>query len=534
MASRDVSLPDIVEFVRHPDFLGLSLSEPQEALLRAIYGLPLVNDEQVDAYHACTGRQAPYEPGHPFDEVTVIAGRRAGKDSRIACPIAVYEATFGQHDLVLAEPAHKGERGIVALVAQDARGTEVAFRYIHAYFVESPCLRRILAEEYKYELRLANRLSIAAFACTAKSLRGWSIPCAVMDEVAFFRSESGATVDFEIQKSLIPGGVSFKQQRLIKISTPHVKAGVIWKDFESYYAKDTPDVLVWQASTALMNPTVDQKKLAREARVDPHRYTQEYEALFADVTTGAIPGPWIDAAVIEDRPALPPLAQYTYTAAVDPSGGANDEFVLTVIHVDEEGHFVQDLIRGWPGSRQGKVDLAAIVSEIADLIRPYFLARVIGDQYAGEWVGQEFRKVNVLYERFGAAKSVAYKEVIPFFAQLRVKLLDDIVQTRQLRLLEKTERIGGKPPVIDHPKGGSDDRANALAYAIAHRARSLSPAFDVGVTEVGQAAPTAAPSTPDTVEGLRRLWSDRGPASSFWGRARDQGETRRRLFGGVW
>ena len=33
--------PDIIEFVTDPQLLGLALSEAQEALLRAIYALPL-------------------------------------------------------------------------------------------------------------------------------------------------------------------------------------------------------------------------------------------------------------------------------------------------------------------------------------------------------------------------------------------------------------------------------------------------------------------------------------------------------------
>ena len=39
------------------------------------------------------GREA--YPGTPFGEVTVVAGARAGKDSRIAARVAVYEALLG-------------------------------------------------------------------------------------------------------------------------------------------------------------------------------------------------------------------------------------------------------------------------------------------------------------------------------------------------------------------------------------------------------------------------------------------------------
>ena len=56
----------------------------------------------------------------PFAEATVIAGARAGKDSRIAAPIVVYEAVFGGHERHLA----RGERAVIPLVAQDQRATD--------------------------------------------------------------------------------------------------------------------------------------------------------------------------------------------------------------------------------------------------------------------------------------------------------------------------------------------------------------------------------------------------------------------------
>ena len=74
------SAPTIVEFVKDPQLLGLELSDAQECLLRAIYGLPLSTD-QLALWAACTGREA--YSGEPYAEVTVVAGARAGKDSGI-------------------------------------------------------------------------------------------------------------------------------------------------------------------------------------------------------------------------------------------------------------------------------------------------------------------------------------------------------------------------------------------------------------------------------------------------------------------
>src|SRR5439155_5557594 len=113
---------------RRVRLLGLKLSAAQEALLRAIEGLPLVSDEQREIFTLCTGRET--YPAHPFPEATVIAGARSGKDSRIAAPIVCFEAAFGGHEKKLA----RGERAIIPVVAQDLRATRIAFGFIRDYF----------------------------------------------------------------------------------------------------------------------------------------------------------------------------------------------------------------------------------------------------------------------------------------------------------------------------------------------------------------------------------------------------------------
>src|SRR5262245_28461914 len=75
LAKRWPVAPDIIEFCTHPDLLNLTLSEAQEALLRAIYGLHL-SEPQLALFRACTGRGA--YPAAPFAEVTVIVGARGG------------------------------------------------------------------------------------------------------------------------------------------------------------------------------------------------------------------------------------------------------------------------------------------------------------------------------------------------------------------------------------------------------------------------------------------------------------------------
>src|SRR5207245_7145858 len=129
--------PSIADCVADPQLLGLHVSPAQRTLLKAVYGLPL-DAEELALWKQCTGRDR--YPAQPFAEVTVVAGARAGKDSRIASPIVVYEAGFGGHERHLA----RGERGVIPLVAQDARAAKIAFGFISQYMTGSPLLRSLL------------------------------------------------------------------------------------------------------------------------------------------------------------------------------------------------------------------------------------------------------------------------------------------------------------------------------------------------------------------------------------------------------
>jgi hypothetical protein len=455
-----VNLPDIIEFVTDPQLLNLTLSEAQATLLRAIYGLPLSPD-QLDLFRACTGRQ--HAPAGGFGEVTVVAGARAGKDSRISAPIMCYEALFGGHERHLA----KGERAMVPLIAQDLRATRIAFGYIRDYLTQSPLLASQISDLQTFELTLANGIHVACFPSTLRSVRGWSIPVAGLSEVAFFRLEGQANADVEIQASIRRGMIGFPQTRLVKISTPYMKSGVLHDDFTRSFGQEDPDLLVWRAGTALMNPTIKTERLEREKRLDPSRFAREFEAEFAEETDAFLPNAWVDDAVCRHRYELPPRNGVQYHAAVDPSGGGPDTFAMAVCHAEGSGtnaRIVLDVVKGW--SRQGvhSVDLTGVVADIAAVLKRYRVTRVIGDRYAGQWVPQAFASVGIGYKESSMDKSAAFTELEPLFAEGRIDLLDHLQLVKELKSLERRLRSGGRV-LVDHPHGGHDDHATAVALA---------------------------------------------------------------------
>jgi hypothetical protein len=133
------------------------------------------------------------------------------------------------------------------LVAQDQRATKIAFNYIRTYMTRSALLASLVEEVLASEIILTNGVTIACFPCTLRSPRGWSIPVGVLDELAFFRFEGQADSDVEIQQSIRRGMISFPTTRLVKISTPYLKSGVLHDDFNHAFGQDNPDLLVWRA-----------------------------------------------------------------------------------------------------------------------------------------------------------------------------------------------------------------------------------------------------------------------------------------------
>ena len=209
--------------------------------------------------------------------------------------------------------------------------------------------------------------------------------------------------------------------------------------------------------------------------LDPVRFAREYEAEFADDVAAFLPGDWVERAVIGDRSELAPQPGGLYTAAVDPSGGGHDAFTLAIVHPEGNGgqpQIVQDVMRRWVRRGSEPVDLAGVVAEAAAILRRYGLSQVFGDRYSAEWVRQAFQREGIWYEETATDKSRAFLEVERLFAQGRIEVLDHPQLVRELRLLERRPRSGGRD-LIDHPRGGFDDCATSLAHAAAPAALHL-------------------------------------------------------------
>jgi hypothetical protein len=445
--------PNIIEFVTDPQLLGLSISPAQEALLRSIYGLPLTS-EQMTLWTQCTGRQS--YPGKPFSEGTIVCGARAGKDSRIAVPTLLWEAVLGGHK------AAKGERLVFPLIAQDARATRVAYGYARDYLTHSPVLRSCVKDIKASEIELTNGSSIICFSCTQASLRGYSIPAACLDEVAQWKVEGYVDTDLEIQTAVRRGMIGFANTRLLKVSTPFHRSGIMHSDFDRYWGQeDAHDVLVWKASSMLMHPGLSEQRLERERRLDPTRFAREYEAEWISDLSAAFDPEAIDACVVPGRKELPPMKDTDHFAFVDPSAGARDLYTCCIC-VQSGEKVLQVALRYF----KPPFSPADVTQQIVSLLKSYGIRKVTGDRYAGQFCQELYTRNGIDYEVSELDRSSLFLECIPLINAGRVELLDHPETIRELKMIERRVGPSGKQ-TLTHPSRSFcfDDRANALAGA---------------------------------------------------------------------
>ena len=449
----------ILQTMTEPDLFGPWFAgptwQPWRAFLSALFGLPM-SEAWAALYREHTGRTEP--PTTAAREGWVIVGRRGGK-SRIAALVAVYLACLRDYRDVLAP----GEVGTLAVIAADRRQARVVMRYIRA-FLDVPILRQLVKAESKEAIELTNRTVIEVHTASFRAVRGYTLIGVIADEIAFWSvDEAAADPDKEILNGLRPG-LATTGGLLLCISSPYARRGELWTNYQRHFGTDHDPVLVWQAPTAAMNPSVDAQVIADAYADDESSAAAEYGAEFRRDIEAYISREQVEALVVPGRRQLPVSLEVSYRAFVDPSGGSADSMTLAITHRERRS-----------GTNRIILDVAlevkppfspdAVCRDVAEVLRAYHVGVVTGDRYAGEWPRERFRRYGIGYTCSEQAKSDLYRDLLPHLNAGTVELLDHPRLVGQLASLERHTTRAGKDS-IDHPPRGHDDVANAVAGAL--------------------------------------------------------------------
>jgi hypothetical protein len=420
--------------------------------LAALFGLPMT-DDQLAIYRRFTGRSMP--PTAPLHEAWLVIGRRGGK-SFVLAVIAVFLATFRDWRPFLGP----GEVGTIMVIAADRRQARVIMRYCTGLLKAVPMLAQLIEGQSRETIELRNRIVIEVHTASFRTTRGYTIVAALCDELAYWQSdEAGAEPDVEVINAIRPGMATVPDAVLLCASSPHARRGALWEAHRRHYGHDDDPVLIWQAGTRDMNPSVPQSYIDGHMAEDPARAAAEYLAQFRSDLQAFVLREAVDACISVGVRERPPTRGTAYFAFVDPSGGSADSFTAAIGHADFGRELVVvDALREIKAPFSPEV----VVGELAQLFTSYRIISICGDRYGGEWPREQFANFGISYEPAPKPKSELYVDLLALINSCRIELLDNERLVSQLCALERRTARGGRD-IIDHPPGAHDDIANAVA-----------------------------------------------------------------------
>jgi hypothetical protein len=454
---------NILDALANPDLLGRSFKRKLlradtwhnwRAFLCALFGLPFEDAAALKVYQQCTGRVDP--PTKPFREAFIVAGRRSGKSFVIAAT-ACFVAAF----LSFAEFLSPGEVPAVVVIASDKQQAQILLKYIRAFFASSKVLKSMLVSDLKEVLTLSNGVEVSVQTGDFRSIRGRTIVCALLDELAFFASDGSAASDVELLNALRPSQATIPTSLLLGISSPYGRRGVLYNEHREHFGKNSAPTLIWQAASEVMNPTISKATIQSAYLRDPISAACEWGGLFRNDLESFISREAVEACVVGARFELPYVKGRNYRPFCDPSGGRGDSFTLAIAHA--EGNIT---VLDFLGERPAPFDPEQSVAVFAEILKRYHCTTVTGDAYSGEWCASSFARHGIEYVHSDKNRSELYLNFLPQIMSRQTQLLDDARLVSQLCSLER--KTGRNADIVDHPAGPNyhDDVANVAAGAL--------------------------------------------------------------------
>lgn len=555
----------IIEFVERFKLLPYGLFPAQRFILKLYYGLPLddvtktikVKDPFTDKleyefteveylkYLHVQGRCniSEQDPKARY-ELVLVLGRRSGK-STLAAIIAAYELYR-----LLRRGCPQEHYGVspvneirILCIANDKEQASIVYGEMSGYINQVDYFKTSIThdtqtymkfqtdyDKKKYGEGTGRRASIISTfkSSIAKGLRGRGTICVILDELAFFVDDGKSSAQ-RVYKAITPGIGQFSPKdpnnkhvpvgppegRIISISSPDAREGFFYNLYQLSLTKDkaSSNMLMLQAPTWEINPTLSSEYYAVEYAKDPKSFDTEHGASFSDRVRG-----WIenhadltDCITDKLKPISRGLPREPYFAGVD-FGIVKDGTAIALSHVingkievayhevwyagknwkEINPHLTNPLVPyAYELQNMNRIDIDEIVSWFVALSKRFLILKGVFDQWAGPIFEQKLHKsgltqiemknfsVNESSQIYQMAKMLMYARQLSIYdyplpssslLDVKGKLHSPMIQ----ELLELQSRSGGKNiTVVEAPNmpGKHDDMSDALV-------RSLSLAID--------------------------------------------------------
>ena len=128
-----------------------------------------------------------------------------------------------------------GERAVIQIIAADRNQAKIILSYIKGIFEAVSMFGQYVVDDLKESIILSNSISIEVMSAGFRAIRGRSVACVILDEIAFYYHEGSFKPDHEILAAVRPDLATFGEaSKLIAISSLYSRSGVLWEHYEKY------------------------------------------------------------------------------------------------------------------------------------------------------------------------------------------------------------------------------------------------------------------------------------------------------------
>jgi hypothetical protein len=455
-------------------------------LLIAFVGEPLTSDDEREAYRRLTLRDDT--PSAMGEALVAVVGRRGGK-SKAAAVLMVWLACCCDW----TDSLSIGEEGVALIVAPTERQAAVTAGYIRKIIKSKPLLAALVTEETQQTFKLLRNVAIEILAANARWVRGITCIGVALDESAFLPSnEDAANSDASLMDALQPT-VATTGGPMLLTSSPQTTTGVVHELWEEFYGKAGADVLVVQAGTRDLNPTVRQSVIDKARARDGRTADREYGGQFIEPVAAYIDRETLLRCTEKGVLERVAMANVQYSCFIDAAAGTGqDSFAVAIGHRarDKAGDIIMlDALIG----QKPPFDPMVLVKQLAAKLRALRITSIMGDNFTGGFLVSAFREQGIEYLRCPLSASDLYLAALPTFTSQTISLIDSPGLVDELVSLRRKFGTNGKETVT-HMRGRHDDAANALCGLI----YMLTPAYGGSANKSwgGFGVYTGAPGVP--------------------------------------
>ncbi len=233
-------------------------------------GLPL-NSEEMILYASITGGRTTVPDKALLRQCWSLIGRGGGKTTFFS--VVATQAAVQRYKL--KTPAY------VLFLSFGKDQAAISYELVKEWFEKDDDLRQLVTSSRRDRMSLHHNVQLQTIQSSWRTVRGYSVACALADESAFWWTDSDdKNPDKEVFRALLPALGKVPGSRLLCPTTPFGRQGQAWEVHEKHFGQDDSDILVIKAPTLVMNSGFDRTVISAMEHDDPENAASEFDVMW--------------------------------------------------------------------------------------------------------------------------------------------------------------------------------------------------------------------------------------------------------------